>query len=103
MGGGSETRQYGLGLEVLGLGVQDVDFRRRAVRIEWQLAPSTQVRARMHDAAARRTVPLRQVVADAVAAHIATFPSSPDGKILMSSVGAIYWQDSYASRVSTAR
>jgi integrase len=42
------------------------------------------------------------VVADALAAHIAGFPPGADGSILTSSVGAVYWQDFYASRVFAA-
>ena len=96
--------QAGLGLrigELLALRGEDVDFLRRTVRVEWQIAPSTQVRAVPKTPRSRRTVPLPQVVADELAAHIAAFPPGIDGSIFTSRVGAIYWQDSYASRVFT--
>ncbi len=97
--------QAGLGLrvgELLALRVEDVDFLRRNVRIEWQIAPSSQVRAVPKTPRSRRTVPLPQVVADALAAHIAAFPPGADGSIFTSTVGAIYWQEVYASRIFTA-
>src|SRR5829696_4137526 len=97
--------QAGLGLrigELLALRIRDVDFLRRTVRVEWQNAPSTQVRALPKTPRSRRTVPLPQVVADALAVHIAAFPPGTDGTIFTSTVGAVYWQDSYASRVFAA-
>lgn len=97
--------QAGLGLrigELLALRVEDVDFLRRTVRVEWQIAPSTQTRAVPKTPRSRRTIPLPRVVADALAAHIAEFPPGDDGSIFTSSVGAVYWQDFYASRVFAA-
>src|SRR3954468_10591155 len=97
--------QAGLGLrisELLALRVEDVDFLRRTVRIEWQIAPGAQGRAAPKTPRSRRTVPLPEVVADVLAAHIAGFPPGADGSIFTSSVGAVYWQDYYASRVFAA-
>lgn len=97
--------QAGLGLrigELLALRVEDVDFLRRAVRVEWQIAPKTQERAVPKTPRSRRTVPLPQVVADALAAHIAEFPPGSDGSIFTSSTGLVYWQEVYASRVFAA-
>ncbi|GAA3172767.1 site-specific integrase [Blastococcus jejuensis] len=97
--------QAGLGLrigELLALRLEDVDFLRRTVRVEWQIAPGTQARGVPKTPRSRRTVPLPAVVAEALAAHIAAFPPGADGSIFTSSVGAVYWQDFYASRVFTA-
>src|SRR4051794_31624138 len=97
--------QAGLGLrigELLALRVEDVDFLRRTVRIEWQFAPGAKVRAAPKTPRSRRTLPLPQVVADVLAAHIAGFPPGADGSIFTSSVGAVYWQEVYASRVLPA-
>jgi integrase len=94
--------QAGLGLrigELLALRVEDVDFLRRIVRIQWKIAPGTQVRAVPKTPRSRRTVPLPTVVADALAAHIAAFPPGANGWIFTSSAGAVYWQDYYATRV----
>lgn len=69
--------QAGLGLrigELLALRAQDVDFLRRSARIEWQIAPGAKVRSEPKTPRSRRTVPLPQIVADALAAHMATFP-----------------------------
>jgi integrase len=95
--------QAGLGLrigELLALRLGHVDFLRRTVRIEWQIAPNTQVRAAPKTPRSRRTVPLLQVVADALAARIAEFPPGADGSLFTSSVG-VYLQDFYGSRVFT--
>lgn len=60
--------------ELLGLRVSDVDFLRRAVRVDRQrnqagalVPPKTRK--------SRRTVPVGQVVVDALAAHLAAYPS----------------------------
>ena len=97
--------QAGLGLrvgELLALRVEDVDFLRRTVRVEWQIAPGTQQRAEPKPSRSRRTVPLPRVVADALAEHIAIFLPGTDGSIFTSSVGTVYWQEFYASGVFPA-
>lgn len=83
--------------ELLALRVEDVDFLRRAVRVEWQIAPKTLERSERKTPRSRRTVPLPQVVADALAAHIAAFPPGADGSIFTSSVGKVHWQEVYGS------
>ncbi len=70
--------QAGLGLrigELLGLRAQDVNFLGRTVRIECQIAPAARTRTDVKTPTSRRTLPLPQVVADALAAHIG-FPAS---------------------------
>jgi integrase len=97
--------QAGLGLrigELLALRVEDVDFLRRNVRVEWQIAPGTQTRTAPKTPRSRRTVPLPQVVADALAAHIKEFPPGADGSLFTSSAGKVYWQEVYASRTFPA-
>src|SRR4051812_14862756 len=66
--------QAGLGLrvgELLALRVDNVDFLRRTVRIEAQFAPKAKQLSEPKTPRSRRTVPLPQVVADALAAHLA--------------------------------
>lgn len=97
--------QAGLGLrigELLALRVEDVDFLRRTVRVEWQIASKTQQRVAPKTPRSRRTIPLPQVVADALAAHIAEFPPAADGTIFTSTTGVIHWQQVYASRTLAA-
>jgi integrase len=76
--------QAGLGLrigELLGLRVQDVDFLRRSVRVEWQIAPGAKVRSAPKTRRSTRTVPLPQVVAEALSVHLNEYPPGPDGAL----------------------
>jgi integrase len=69
--------QAGLGLriaELLALRVEDVDFLRRVVRVEWQTTPDGKHRLPPQDAPIPANAPLPAVVADALAQHIATYP-----------------------------
>ena len=74
--------QAGLGLRIgepLSLRVQDVDFMRRTVRVEWQIAPGAKVRSVPKTRRSTRTVPLPQVVAESLSVHLTEFPPGPDG------------------------
>ncbi len=61
--------------ELLGLRVSDVDFLRRTIKVERQRLQSGEVAA-LKSKASRRTVPVGQVVVDALAAHLAAYPAS---------------------------
>jgi integrase len=61
--------------ELLGLQVADVDFLRRTIRVERQRLQSGAI-APLKTKASRRTVPVGQVVIDALAAHLAEYPST---------------------------
>jgi integrase len=90
--------QAGLGLrvgELLALRLEDVDFLRRTVRIEWQFAPGAKTRSEPKTPRSRRTVPLPQVVAEALAEHVATFPPAADGTLFTTGTGAPYRHDHY--------
>ncbi|ADL48869.1 tyrosine-type recombinase/integrase [Micromonospora tulbaghiae] len=92
--------QAGLGLrlgELLALRVQDVDFAARLVRIEWQFAPQSKVRTVPKTPRSRRTVPLPQVVADALRAHMAQFPPADDGTLFTTRFAGPYRHDYYGS------
>jgi integrase len=92
--------QAGLGLrigELLALRVEDVNFLRRTVRIEWQFAPQSKVRTIPKTPRSRRTVPLPRVVADALAKHLEEFPASKDGTIFTTRYGEPYRHDYYGS------
>jgi integrase len=76
--------QAGLGLraaELLALRVQDVDFLRRTVRVEWQTSPDGKRRVPPKTPRSRRTIPLPGVVTEALAAHIAEYPPADDGSL----------------------
>jgi integrase len=97
--------QAGLGLrigELLALRQQDIDFLRRTVRVEYQLAPGQRVRSAPKTPRSRRTLPLPQVVADALAAHIAEYPPLADGTLFVSRAGLPYRHDRYGSQIFKA-
>jgi integrase len=99
------TTQAGLGLrigELMALRVQDVDFLRRTVRVEHQLAPGQRVRSAPKTPRSRRTLPLPQVVANALAAHIAEFPPLADGTLFGSRFGLPYRHDRYGTQIFKA-
>jgi integrase len=94
--------QAGLGLrvgELLALRVEDVDFLGRNVRVAWQLAKGTRERVRPKTDTSIRTVPLPAVVADALAAHLATFPPGSDGLIFTTPSGKPHWHEHYGTRL----
>jgi integrase len=93
--------QAGLGLrigELLALRVQDVDFLRRVVRVEFQIPPNERERDEPKTVLSKRTIPLPQFVADALAAHIAGHPPLADGSLFYNSVGNL-WTTSHYARV----
>jgi integrase len=76
--------QAGLGLrvaELLALRISDIDFLRHKVKIEYQLTQNGLDRVPPKTPRSRRTLPLPQVVADALAAHLAEFPPAEDGSV----------------------
>jgi integrase len=94
--------QAGLGLrlgELLSLRVQDVDFMRRSVRIEWQLAPGQKSRSAPKTRRSTRTVPLPLVVAEALSRHIREFAPGADGTLFTTRFGAPYRHDYYGTRI----
>lgn len=94
--------QAGLGLrigELLSLRVQDVDFMRRTVRIEWQLAPGSKVRTAPKTSRSTRTIPLPQVVAEALSMHLSEFPPGEDGTMFTTRFGTPYRHDYYGTRI----
>lgn len=64
--------------EVFGLEVRHVDFLRRTVKVEQQLQPAAGggvAIVKPKNRSSYRTVPVGQVVVDALAAHLAAFPA----------------------------
>jgi integrase len=97
--------QAGLGLrigELLALRVQDIDFLRRTARVEFQIAPRTKERTEPKTPRSRRTVPLPQVVADTLAAHIATYPPGDDGSLFTTGTGTVYGREHYGATFTGA-
>lgn len=77
--------------ELRGLAVEDVDFLRRTIHVRNQRDQAGDLR-RLKSKASRRAVPVGQVVIDALAAHLAAFPS--DGALFTDEFGepVPYWR-----------
>ena len=94
--------QAGLGLrvgELLALRVSEVDFLRREVHIIEQLHPRTRERMVLKTPSSRRTLPLPQVVADALAAHLAEFGANDEGYVFTNARGLSYQAHTYQYRL----
>jgi integrase len=94
--------QAGLGLriaELLALRLEDVDFLRRTVRVEWQLTQDGKHRVSPKTPRSRRTVPLPTVVAETLAAHISEFAPAEDGSLFTTTSGNLYRQEHFGARV----
>jgi integrase len=94
--------QAGLGLriaELLALRLEDVDFLRRTVRVEWQLTQDGKHRVSPKTPRSRRTVPLPTVVAETLAAHISEFAPAGDGSLFTTTSGNLYRQEHFGARV----
>ncbi len=102
--------QAGLGVrigELLALRVEDVDFLRRTVRIEWQFTQgSSGARSEPKTPRSKRTIPLPRVVADVLAAHLAAYPAARDGTIFTtekgSPLGHVYYGHNLMRRAAAA-
>lgn len=71
--------------EALGLGIDRIDFLRRQLRVDRQLvtpAHGEPVLAPPKSEASFRTVPLADVVLEALSAHLADFETGPEGLIV---------------------
>jgi integrase len=76
--------QAGLGLrigELMALRAEDVNFLKRTARVETQLPPNEKERDDPKTKLSKRTLPLPQFVAEALAAHMAEFPPLEDGSL----------------------
>lgn len=94
--------QAGLGLrlgEMLALRVEDIDFLRRAVRVEHQIDVKTRERRPPKTPRSRRTIPLPDVVSSALAEHIRTFPPTAEGLLFHTGGGMPYWHEQYTQQV----
>jgi integrase len=97
--------QAGLGLrigELLGLRRVDIDLDRQTVRVEFQIAPASKVRSEPKTRRSRRTVPLPQVVADALTKHLAKYPPADDGTLFTTRFGAAYSHNYYGTVIFRA-
>jgi integrase len=86
LGAGTGMRQG----EALGLTVDRVDFLRRSLRVDQQIVcvPGRDpYLAPPKTTASVRTIPLPQVVVDALAAHIATYPPGDGGLVFTTAAG----------------
>jgi integrase len=76
--------------ELCGLTVDRVDFLRKEIRVDRQLAPGTGDRVRWAEtktAASVRVIPADEVVIKAIAAHLAASPTDESGLVFRSAIG----------------
>jgi integrase len=96
---GATTDRYRIGMilhaslglrisELLGLQLRDVDWMRRVVTIDRQLAKDGKSFVAPKTEFSRRTIPLPQDVALELSAHLQRFPARDDGLILFGPKGA---------------
>lgn len=88
--------------ECLGLEVRHVDFLRRMLTVEQQLVllPGAPPQiAPPKTEASYRTVPLPQVVVDALAAHLAAFPAGPSGLVFTTPAGEPIRRTAFSANV----
>lgn len=86
--------------EAFGLQVRHVDFLRRVVRVEQQLVLLPGAPPQVSPpktAASYRTVPLPQIVVDALAAHLAAFVPGPGGLIFTAKGGEAIRRTSFST------
>lgn len=99
---GNVITQAGLGLrvgELLALRTRDIDFLRRAVRIEHQIDRPTRELVAPKTPRSRRTVPLPDVVAMALAQHIEKYPPTESEFVFHTREGRSVQHDWYADKV----
>jgi integrase len=97
--------QAGLGLrigELLALRLEDVDFLRRTVRVEHQLTQDGKELVPPKTPRSRRTVPLPQVVAEALAEHIAAHSVGDGGLLFTTTTSKPYRQSHYGQIFAAA-
>lgn len=94
--------QAGLGLrlgELLALQVGDVDFLRRTVRIDRQAEPRSLAMVPPKTPRSRRTIPLPEVVGEALAEHLRKFPARESGLLFHTRTDRPHAHEHYGSRV----
>jgi integrase len=94
--------QAGLGLrigELLALRVEDINFLRRTVRIEWQTSTDGKKLLPPKTPRSRRTLPLPAVVAETLAAHIAELTPAENGLLFTTKHGLSWRHEYYGTRV----
>ncbi len=84
---------------VTGARVQDVDFLRRTVRVEFQTTPDGKYRVPPKPPRSRCALPLPEVVGKALAAHIAESPPTEDGSLFTTANGNLYRHEHYGARI----
>jgi integrase len=96
--------QAGLGLrigELLGLRLEDVDFLHRSVLIDHQLGNDGREFGPTKNSVVR-TVPLPVVVAEALAAHIASYPPGVHGLLFTSTADRPFRKSYYGAQIFPA-
>jgi integrase len=92
--------------ELLGLQVRDVDFLRRTLTVARQIQPGpggVAVVGPLKNKAAYRTIPVAEVVLNALAEHLRAYPSAPDGYVFTAPSGEPWTRGTFGPVWRTAR
>ena len=98
------TLQAGAGLrigELLGLRVEDVDFLRKTIRVQYQFAGTdSKVRTEPKTPRSKRVIPVPQFVIDAIAEHLRKYSPGDDDTLFVTPSGVAGGTTSTAQRSS---
>jgi integrase len=85
--------------ELVALRVEDVDFLRKTIRVQYQFAGTdAKVRSEPKTPRSKRTIPVPQFVIDAVAEHLSRCEPGEDGTLFVTDSGRAWRHDFYGSK-----
>src|SRR5664279_82267 len=88
--------------ELVALRLEDINFLKRTVRVEYQFETHTKRRVEPKTPRSRRTLPLPTFTAEVLAAHLAKYPPAVDGSLFSTYLGTPYRIDIYSTHFKAA-
>jgi integrase len=85
--------------ELVALRVEDVDFLRKTIRVQYQFAGTdSKVRTEPKTPRSKRVIPVPQFVIDAAAEHLRKYSPGDDGTLFVTEAGNAWRHDYYGSK-----